>query len=1170
MKGNITMTGYWPDSPDRNNDFNVIPSNSITMKRMKQPLIGISDTGDARIMQPGEEHQFDGNYVLEMPLNKMNGKITDPTVIQRLIDNHKQKYMRRGGSLRIYQGDTEPSTVAPMLPVTGVPYAYQTPVVGAPNQWLPLPNFGQANTYRADINNTNDNQAYTGYVNYNPDEFNRADGNVRSSFPMENLAVQLPQLTAVGSPNRATKYAKDFTTKYPNPDEWGDAADPNSPVTEDFLGGLLGIGKTKTNPYTGQGWSYYNRRTNWQNAKNDAIAEGLLAENPQGDRTRQEWLASFSPGELAILQQSRKYSGEVAPNKWATGTQGLLSSATTGVLSPIGATMRLLPESMRPEIPNLFPGQLSAEEAKDAGILDALGMVSIPAEGVKGWITEGSGRGWSGASPMDYTQGRDVVLDEAGTAIIDPTNLIGVGIGEQAVKGVKAAKPFIQAGTEIGTRGATKLLNKTGNFLESKAGLLSREAVPGYQAFSDIDPNITARAASTNTVGGAFDYRGRTYKDMYDAVLNSNLPDPQLKSLLNQTGANINYTSSTKADFLNDLKPLAEQDARFAAYPESVRQQVTDELRNQGTNWKNLDAQDRAMVLAQLEAQQGIPSSIAPLADAPAKEIQTLPNYSGGDLPAGFQAQGTRDFTGAVAPEDLPSTITYTRGPSGNSVQPTNPIPRQFNSLEEAKTFFTDHANNIGASSREKAALNDNIQALYDNAKMSGMDDAQALWEVRNALDRTSYTRMNGIRSTSGYESVATMPKNTKQSAKISAARNGYNSAQTKSLERNLEIAKERLMSQQGLSEEEAFRRAHAASLVGDVGTSPIGGWTNAAASGGTPSVDELVDNISKAYNLSQKDTKLLKEGYNDLMANLPAPSTYGDPESEFLRMMNTSDNPFDVLNHAQSYGYYTTGDASKYQKAFGKFGEAAPESTLEKFVGAVSNELKAGRRAARRDEFVTPLTREEFKGAVKKNKQGIVDLNASPQYRPSTEKSIVKESDVQQATSSLFAKSFENERKMLEYVTNNLDTYLTNGKAGDVITGAMSTSHNSYVVQMDYIMKAIKNPANAGKLEPVFLGFKPMNSYGYMSKAGAPQEEILKMINNKLNGFQKKTGVNLQFEDKFPYITENGQIMLPQWGIKKLTDAPVVAKKKYGGQVNYSTSFMGYLPIDYMKAYEL
>ena len=69
MKGNVTNTGYWPNSPDRNNDFNIIPSSNITTKGMDIPLIGISDTGDIKKMVPGKDYKFDGNYVTEFPMN---------------------------------------------------------------------------------------------------------------------------------------------------------------------------------------------------------------------------------------------------------------------------------------------------------------------------------------------------------------------------------------------------------------------------------------------------------------------------------------------------------------------------------------------------------------------------------------------------------------------------------------------------------------------------------------------------------------------------------------------------------------------------------------------------------------------------------------------------------------------------------------------------------------------------------------------------------------------------------------------------------------------------------------------------------------------------------------------------------------------------------------------
>ena len=70
MKGNVTNTGYWPDSPDRNNDFNIIPSNEITMEGMDMPLMGISNKGDKKLMMPGKNYKFKGETVMETPVDK--------------------------------------------------------------------------------------------------------------------------------------------------------------------------------------------------------------------------------------------------------------------------------------------------------------------------------------------------------------------------------------------------------------------------------------------------------------------------------------------------------------------------------------------------------------------------------------------------------------------------------------------------------------------------------------------------------------------------------------------------------------------------------------------------------------------------------------------------------------------------------------------------------------------------------------------------------------------------------------------------------------------------------------------------------------------------------------------------------------------------------------------
>lgn len=69
-KVRITNTGYLPDSPDRNNPMNIIPSNQITMKKVPFPILGIDNMGNRQMMMPGGEYSFPGQYVTEIPMGK--------------------------------------------------------------------------------------------------------------------------------------------------------------------------------------------------------------------------------------------------------------------------------------------------------------------------------------------------------------------------------------------------------------------------------------------------------------------------------------------------------------------------------------------------------------------------------------------------------------------------------------------------------------------------------------------------------------------------------------------------------------------------------------------------------------------------------------------------------------------------------------------------------------------------------------------------------------------------------------------------------------------------------------------------------------------------------------------------------------------------------------------
>lgn len=68
MKGKISRSGFRSNSPDKNNDFNIIPSSNISMQGVNHPVFGIDELGNMKFMLPGEEHQFAGKKVLEIPM----------------------------------------------------------------------------------------------------------------------------------------------------------------------------------------------------------------------------------------------------------------------------------------------------------------------------------------------------------------------------------------------------------------------------------------------------------------------------------------------------------------------------------------------------------------------------------------------------------------------------------------------------------------------------------------------------------------------------------------------------------------------------------------------------------------------------------------------------------------------------------------------------------------------------------------------------------------------------------------------------------------------------------------------------------------------------------------------------------------------------------------------
>jgi hypothetical protein len=70
----ITPYGQW----EYPGEITTIPSNEITMEGVPYPVLGISDTGDAQMMYPGEDYTFDGDTVTEYPVAQDGKKVKIP------------------------------------------------------------------------------------------------------------------------------------------------------------------------------------------------------------------------------------------------------------------------------------------------------------------------------------------------------------------------------------------------------------------------------------------------------------------------------------------------------------------------------------------------------------------------------------------------------------------------------------------------------------------------------------------------------------------------------------------------------------------------------------------------------------------------------------------------------------------------------------------------------------------------------------------------------------------------------------------------------------------------------------------------------------------------------------------------------------------------------------
>jgi hypothetical protein len=67
-----------------------IGSNDITMQGVEYPVLGVSDTGDTKMMQPGQDYKFDGEKVVEYPMAQLGKNIPTQADSLALYDNSKK------------------------------------------------------------------------------------------------------------------------------------------------------------------------------------------------------------------------------------------------------------------------------------------------------------------------------------------------------------------------------------------------------------------------------------------------------------------------------------------------------------------------------------------------------------------------------------------------------------------------------------------------------------------------------------------------------------------------------------------------------------------------------------------------------------------------------------------------------------------------------------------------------------------------------------------------------------------------------------------------------------------------------------------------------------------------------------------------------------------------
>jgi hypothetical protein len=148
--GSVSELGYKNNSPYKNQPYLDIntPNGGITMKNVDKVLFAVDNTGQEKIMYPGQEYKFRGNKVREIPIaQKGNGQLTDEQIVDAYMKKEKEdaiiaentnQRIKNIPTVTTYSGSTPNDLVKNVVKKTVVPSKNKTTIDTLPN--IPIKN----------------------------------------------------------------------------------------------------------------------------------------------------------------------------------------------------------------------------------------------------------------------------------------------------------------------------------------------------------------------------------------------------------------------------------------------------------------------------------------------------------------------------------------------------------------------------------------------------------------------------------------------------------------------------------------------------------------------------------------------------------------------------------------------------------------------------------------------------------------------------------------------------------------------------------------------------------------------------------------------------------------------------------------------------------------------